>query len=103
MDGKPTYEKLEKRVEELESLLLDHKRALEREKERICQLEQKNDTLKKTAHALSKDLQHPLDQVMTYLKFVEARYKGRLGPDADAFITSAVEGAEAIQRIISAP
>ncbi|MDY6838769.1 MAG: hypothetical protein SWH78_12435 [Thermodesulfobacteriota bacterium] len=102
MDGKPTYEKLEERVEALEELLLDHKRALEREKERVLQLEQENKTLKKWAHAMANDLQPPLDQVMIYLKFVEARYKGRLGHDADAFITSAVDGAEAIQRMISA-
>jgi len=101
MDGKPTYEELEKRVEELESLLLDQKRALGREKERVSQLEQGNETLKKAAHAMPKNLQRPLDNVMTYLKFVEARYKGRLGPDADALITSAVDGAEEIQRIVT--
>jgi light-regulated signal transduction histidine kinase (bacteriophytochrome) len=99
---KPTYEPLETRVAQLERLLLDQKRALEREKARGCQLEQENAALKNGAHTLSKDLQPPLDQVLTYLKFVEARYKGRLGPDADAFITSAVDGAEAIQRIVSA-
>ena len=101
MAKKPTYEELEERVEELEKLLLDQERALKKEKDRVSQLEQANETLKKTAHALSKDLQQPLDQVMTYLKFVEARYKGRLGPDADAFITSAVDGAEEIQRIVT--
>jgi len=101
MATKPTYEELEKRVEELERLLLDQKRALGREKERVSHLEQGNETLNKAVHAMSKDLQRPLDHVMTYLKFVEARYKGRLGPDADAFITSAVDGAEEIQRIVT--
>lgn len=94
MVKKPTYEELEK-------LVLDQKRAMARQKDRVCELEQRNETLKKAAHAMSKDLQRPLDQVMTYLKFVEARYKGRLGPDGDAFITSAVDGAEEIQRIIA--
>jgi len=101
MATKPTYEELEQRVETLERLLLDQKRALEREKDRVSQLEQENETLKKWAHAMANDLQRPLDQVMTYLKFVEARYKGRLGPDGDAFITSAVDGAEEIQRIVT--
>ncbi|MDY6953201.1 MAG: hypothetical protein SWE60_16965 [Thermodesulfobacteriota bacterium] len=102
MATKLTYEELEKRIEELERLLLDQERALARQRDRLFQLEQKNQTRKKAAHAMAEDLQQPLDQVMTYLKFVEARYKGRLGPDADAFISSAVEGAETIERIISA-
>ncbi|MDY6951344.1 MAG: hypothetical protein SWE60_07530 [Thermodesulfobacteriota bacterium] len=103
MATKPTYEDLEKRVEELERLLLDQERALAKQKDHAAEREQRYEKLKKLTHSLSSDLQHPLDKVMTYLKFVEARYKGRLGADADAFIASAVEGAEEIQRIISAP
>jgi len=49
----------------------------------------------------SHDLQKPLDVVTRYLRFVEARYKGRLDSDADEFIASAVDGANRIQSLIT--
>ncbi|MDY6988372.1 MAG: hypothetical protein SWQ30_09970 [Thermodesulfobacteriota bacterium] len=101
MAKKPTYEELEERVEELEKRVLDQKRALANQKDHAAEREQRYEKLKNLTYSLSSDLQQPLDNVMTYLKFVEARYKGRLGPDADAFIASAVDGAEEIQRIIT--
>ena len=39
--------------------------------------------------------------VTSYLRFVEARYKGRLGSDADAWIASAVDGADRMQGLVT--
>lgn len=47
------------------------------------------------------DLQGPLGKVTRYLRFVEARYKGRLGSDSDEFIAEAVDGANRMQEIIT--
>ena len=47
------------------------------------------------------DLQEPLGNVTRYLRFVEARYKGRLDSDADEFIAEAVDGANRMRQIIS--
>jgi light-regulated signal transduction histidine kinase (bacteriophytochrome) len=98
---KPTYEELEQRVEELEKRVSERQRSMTKLEERASQQEQSCQQLKESTRSVPNDLQRPLDRVMSYLRFVEARYKGRLGPDADAFIASAVEGAEEIQRIIA--
>jgi light-regulated signal transduction histidine kinase (bacteriophytochrome) len=42
-----------------------------------------------------------LDVVSRYLRFVEARYKGRLDSDANEFIASAVDGANRLQSVIN--
>ena len=80
MPRKPTYEALEQRVKELE---------------------QSNQELRRFACSSSQELQEPLDIVTRYLQFVEARYKDRLGPDNKEFITSAVDGANRIQTLIT--
>lgn len=80
MPRKPTYEALEQRVKELE---------------------QSNQELRRFACSSSQELQEPLDIVTRYLQFVEARYKDRLGPDNKEFIASAVDGANRIQTLIT--
>jgi light-regulated signal transduction histidine kinase (bacteriophytochrome) len=47
------------------------------------------------------DLQEPLGNVIRYLSFVEARYKGRLDREANEFISEAVDGANRIRQIIT--
>lgn len=64
-------------------------------------LEQSHQELRQLVGAASHDLQQALDKVMRYLRFVEARYKGRLDSDANAFIASAVDGANRMQKIIA--
>jgi len=80
MPRKPTYKELEQRVKELE---------------------QSNQELRRFACSSSQELQEPLDIVTRYLQFVEARYKDRLGPDDKEFIASAVDGANKIQSLIT--
>jgi light-regulated signal transduction histidine kinase (bacteriophytochrome) len=47
------------------------------------------------------DLAEPLEMVIRYLRFVDARYKGRLDAEANEFIADAVDGANRMRQIIS--
>lgn len=69
-------------------------------KRRVAELEYSNEELRQLFRLSSRDLQEPLDEVLRYLRFVEARYKDRLDSDANEFIASAVEGAIRIQKIV---
>lgn len=60
----------------------------------------RNQDLKQVVLAGLHDLQEPLDNVTRYLRFVEARYKGRLDSETDEFIADAVDGANRIGQII---
>lgn len=97
----PTYEKLEQRVKELEKQALEHKEAEEKLRRNVVEVERNNEELKRFAYAASHDLQESLDVVSRYLRFVEARYKGRLDSDANEFIASAVDGANRLQSVIN--
>jgi len=79
----PTYEELEQRVKELEEQALEHKEAEEKLRRHVAELEESNEELKRFAYVASHDLQESLDVVSRYLRFVEARYKGRLDSDAN--------------------
>jgi len=67
----------------------------------MAELERRNQDLKEVVLKGLHDLQEPLDNVTRYLRFVEARYKGRLDSDADDFITDAVDGANRMRQIIT--
>jgi len=97
----PTYEELEQRVKELEEQALEHKEAEEKLRRHVAGLEASNEELKRFAYAALHDLQESLDVISTYLRFVEARYKGRLDSDANEFIASAVDGANRLQNVIN--
>lgn len=97
----PTYEELEQRVKELEEQALEHKEAEKKLRRHVAELEGSNEELKRFAYVASHDLQESLDVVSRYLRFVEARYKGRLDSDANEFIASAVDGANRLQSVIN--
>jgi len=101
MAGKPTYEALEQRVKDLEKEAFAHKQAVEHLQRHVAELERSNQELKQFVSVVLNNLQGPFDTVTRYLRFVEARYKGRLDSDADEFIASAVNGANRMQRIIT--
>jgi light-regulated signal transduction histidine kinase (bacteriophytochrome) len=97
----PTYEELEQRVKELEEQALEHKEGEKKLRCHVAGLEGSKEELKRFVYLASHDLQESLDVVSTYLRFVEARYKGRLDSDANEFIASAVDGADRLQSLIN--
>jgi light-regulated signal transduction histidine kinase (bacteriophytochrome) len=98
---KPTYEALEQKVKELEREALEQKKAKEALKRYAAQLERRHQEVKESVDRALHDFQKPLDVVTSYLQFVDARYKGRLGSDADAFIASAVDDADRLQGLVA--
>ena len=101
MARKPTYEELEQRVMKLEKQAFEHNKAKEELRHRVAELKRSNQELKHFVDLGLDSLLEPLDNILIYLQFVDARYKGRLGPDADEFITSAMEGANRIRSVAS--
>lgn len=101
MGAKPTYEALEQKVKALEKEALAQKKGQAAVGCYVARLERRHEQLKASVDRLLNEFQGPLDVVTTYLRFVEARYKGRLGSDADAFIASAVDGARRLEALVA--
>lgn len=101
MGEKPTYEALEQKVKALEKEAREQMKAREALKRYAAQLERRHQEVKASVDRALHEVQEPLDRVTTYLRFVDARYKGRLGSDADAFIASAVDGADRMQGLVA--
>lgn len=101
MVKKRAYEELAKRVEELENEVTQRREMEEELQRHVAALERSHEEMKGFVYEASKDLQDPLDEVMRYLRFVEARYKGRLDSDSNDFIASAVRGASRMQKLIN--
>ena len=99
MANEPTDEALEERVKELEEQALEHKRAEAKLKHHVAKLERTNQELKQFVYEVSCAFEEPLDRVLTYLQFVEARYKDRLDSDGREFVTAAVDGAHRMQEL----
>ncbi len=61
-----------------------------------------NAELQHFAYALTHDLQEPLRMVVSFTELLEREYKGRLGEDADKYISYSVEGALRIEALLKA-
>ncbi|PAV04828.1 MULTISPECIES: PAS domain S-box protein [Methanobacterium] len=87
----------------LEGFMTDitkRKKAEEKLKETISELERSNKELESFAYITSHDLQEPLRTIASYAQLIERRYKGKLDSNADEFIEFMVDGSRRMKQMI---
>lgn len=70
-------------------------------KQTLAQLEQSNRDLTQFAYSASHDLQEPLRMMGSYLQALEGKLRGKLDPQAQAFINLSLDASRRMQRLIN--
>ena len=76
------------------------KKAEDKLKKSLKDLERSNEELQQFAYISSHDLQEPLRTIASFTQLLERRYKGKLDSDADEFMGYIVEAAKRMKEQI---